>query len=64
MIVEAGNVLVALGQTGETVALLSKEKNRKCLVECLPVIVRKTTEFSSERFMFKLYVGLGLFLIL
>lgn len=40
--------------------VIKREKNRKCLVEHLPVIVRKNTEFSSEAFMCKL----GVFLIL
>lgn len=44
--------------------VIKREKNRKWLVEHLPVIVKKTTEFSSERFVFNLYVGLGFLLIL
>lgn len=45
-------------------SLVIKRENGKCLVEHLPVIVRKTMEFSSEGFVCRLCFGLGLFLIL
>lgn len=55
-------MLVALGQTVRLGSfVITRERNRKCLIGHFPDIVRKTTEFSSERFMFKLCVGLGLF---